>query len=102
MLKPLLSLVAAILFTTGCAATAQDTPPGEVVLRVGDQKGGAKALLTAAGLLNDFPYKIEWSTFTSGPPIMKSSCTVEWLTPSGSRSAGARASEGHSQAPERS
>jgi sulfonate transport system substrate-binding protein len=71
MLKQLLSLLAAILFTTGCAATAQDTPAGEVVLKVGDQKGGAKALLTAAGLLNDFPYKIEWSTFTSGPPLLE-------------------------------
>nr|WP_236703088.1 ABC transporter substrate-binding protein [Lentzea aerocolonigenes] len=60
-----------MLFTTGCAATAQDTPPGEVVLKVGDQKGGAKALLTAAGLLGDFPYKIEWSTFTSGPPLLE-------------------------------
>ncbi|NGY62064.1 ABC transporter substrate-binding protein [Lentzea sp. NEAU-D13] len=66
-----LSLLAAILFTTGCAATPQDTPPSEVVLKVGDQKGGAKALLTAAGLLNDFPYKLEWSTFTSGPPLLE-------------------------------
>jgi sulfonate transport system substrate-binding protein len=71
MLKPLLSLLAAILFTAGCSAAAQDTPAGEVVLKVGDQKGGAKALLTAAGLLNDFPYKIEWSTFTSGPPLLE-------------------------------
>jgi sulfonate transport system substrate-binding protein len=70
MLKQLLSLLAAILFTTGCAATAQ-TPPGEVVLKVGDQKGNAKAVLTAAGLLNDFPYRIEWSTFTSGPPLLE-------------------------------
>jgi sulfonate transport system substrate-binding protein len=70
MLKQLLSLLAAILFTTGCAATAE-TSQGEVVLKVGDQKGGAKALLTAAGLLNDFPYKIEWSTFTSGPPLLE-------------------------------
>ncbi len=66
-----LGLLAAILFTTGCAATAQDTPAGEVVLKVGDQKGGAKALLTAAGLLKDFPYKLEWSTFTSGPPLLE-------------------------------
>ncbi len=55
------------MLTTGCAATAQ----GEVVLKVGDQKGGAKSLLTAAGLLNDFPYKIEWATFTSGPPLLE-------------------------------
>ena len=39
-----------------------------LVLRVGDQKGGTQALLTAAGQLDDLPYTIEFSTFTSGPP----------------------------------
>jgi sulfonate transport system substrate-binding protein len=43
----------------------------KVTLKVGDQKGGSKALLTAAGLLDDLPYKIEWSTFTSGPPELE-------------------------------
>ncbi|HEX8865915.1 MAG TPA: ABC transporter substrate-binding protein [Lentzea sp.] len=68
-----LGLLSAILLTTGCSATTQssDTPAGDVVLKVGDQKGGAKSLLTAANLLNDFPYKIEWSTFTSGPPLLE-------------------------------
>ena len=42
-----------------------------VTLKVGDQKGGSKALLTAAGLLGDLPYKIEWATFTSGPPLLE-------------------------------
>jgi sulfonate transport system substrate-binding protein len=41
-----------------------------VVLRVGDQKGASRALLTTAGLL-DTPYRIEWSTFTSGPPLLE-------------------------------
>lgn len=68
-MRKLLSVLAAILLTTGCGAAA--SAPGEVVLKVGDQKGGAKSLLTAAGLLNDFPYKIEWSTFTSGPPLLE-------------------------------
>lgn len=71
--RKLLALLAAIIFTTGCSTSAQprDTPAGDVVLKVGDQKGGAKSLLTAAGLLNDFPHKIEWSTFTSGPPLLE-------------------------------
>ncbi|GHE85281.1 ABC transporter substrate-binding protein [Amycolatopsis deserti] len=43
----------------------------KVTLKVGDQKGGSQALLKAAGLLNDLPYKIEWSTFTSGPPLLE-------------------------------
>lgn len=42
-----------------------------VTLKVGDQKGGSKALLTAAGLLDDLPYRIEWATFTSGPPLLE-------------------------------
>ncbi|MEC3980904.1 ABC transporter substrate-binding protein [Amycolatopsis sp. H20-H5] len=43
----------------------------KVTLKVGDQKGGVKSMLTAAGLLKDTPYKIEWSTFTSGPPLLE-------------------------------
>lgn len=43
----------------------------KVTLIVGDQKGGSKALLTAAGQLDDAPYKIEWKTFTSGPPLLE-------------------------------
>ena len=41
---------------------------GELTLNVGDQKGGTQSLLQAAGELDDLPYTIEWSTFTSGPP----------------------------------
>jgi sulfonate transport system substrate-binding protein len=39
-----------------------------LTLQVGDQKGGTEALLRAAGALDDLPYKIVFSTFTSGPP----------------------------------
>jgi sulfonate transport system substrate-binding protein len=39
-----------------------------VTLQVGDQKGGTEALLRAANALADLPYKIAFSTFTSGPP----------------------------------
>lgn len=39
-----------------------------VTLQVGDQKGGTEALLRAAGVLDDLPYKVAFSTFTSGPP----------------------------------
>ncbi|GAB2996055.1 ABC transporter substrate-binding protein [Amycolatopsis acidiphila] len=43
----------------------------KVTLKVGDQKGNSQALLKAAGLLDNLPYKIEWSTFTSGPPLLE-------------------------------
>ncbi|WP_433266474.1 ABC transporter substrate-binding protein [Actinosynnema sp. CS-041913] len=68
MSKLLSALALVALVTSGCGAAASS---GEVVLKVGDQKGNSKTLLTAAGLLDDFPYKIEWSTFTSGPPLLE-------------------------------
>jgi sulfonate transport system substrate-binding protein len=40
----------------------------EITLQVGDQKGGTESLLRAAGALDGLPYKIAFSTFTSGPP----------------------------------
>jgi sulfonate transport system substrate-binding protein len=43
-----------------------------VTLNVGDQKGtGAEAVLSAAGLLNTLPFKVNWSDFTSGPPMLQ-------------------------------
>jgi sulfonate transport system substrate-binding protein len=58
----------------GAVAAPADVSPAAlsaVTLRVGDQKGGAQALLDAAGLDKDLPYKIQWSTFTSGPPLLE-------------------------------
>src|ERR1700742_4211311 len=46
-------------------------PPAELAgltLHIGDQKGGTEALLRAAHALDDLPYRVEFSTFTSGPP----------------------------------
>lgn len=52
------------------AAAAVDL--SSVTLNVGDQKGGSiQSLLTAAGLYTDLPYKVKWSIFTSGPPILE-------------------------------
>ncbi|HEX3288023.1 MAG TPA: ABC transporter substrate-binding protein [Mycobacterium sp.] len=39
-----------------------------LTLQVGDQKGGTESLLRAAGALDNLPYKVVFSTFTSGPP----------------------------------
>ncbi|OXS34302.1 ABC transporter substrate-binding protein [Streptomyces sp. XY006] len=44
---------------------------GSVTIDVGDQKGGSEAILRAAGELEDLDYKIKWSTFTSGPPLLE-------------------------------
>jgi sulfonate transport system substrate-binding protein len=45
--------------------------PTGVVLRVGDQKGGAQSLLRAANLLSGMPYRVEWTTFSAGPPLIE-------------------------------
>lgn len=53
-------------------AAAPATSAAGVTLRVGDQAGtGAEAQLQAAGLLGRLPFKIQWSDFTSGPPMLQ-------------------------------
>ncbi len=51
---------------------AGTTSLSDVTLHVGDQAGsGAQALLTAAGLIHKLPFKVAWSDFTSGPPMLQ-------------------------------
>jgi sulfonate transport system substrate-binding protein len=62
---------------TSAAATSSPSASGSVnlssvTLNVGDQKGtGAEALLSAAGLLSSLPFHVNWSDFTSGPPMLQ-------------------------------
>jgi sulfonate transport system substrate-binding protein len=54
------------------ASASSSTDLSSVTLNVGDQKGtGAEAVLSAAGLLNTLPFKVTWSDFTSGPPMLQ-------------------------------
>ncbi|WP_199931344.1 ABC transporter substrate-binding protein [Streptomyces sp. CB02923] len=83
LLLPLLLLPLALLLTAcGGASRANGSGggggtrggsdgKGAVTLNVGDQKGGSEAVLRAAGELKDLPYRIQWSTFTSGPPLLE-------------------------------
>lgn len=65
-------LVALLAVVAGCSrADGSTSDKGSVVLRVGDQKAGSKALLAAAGLLDGTSYKIDWKEFTSGPPLLE-------------------------------
>ena len=74
-------LLAVALMLSGCGGTATGNEGAvnddgsvdleKVTLTVGDQKGGSKALLQAAGELDDVPYEIEWKEFTSGPPLLE-------------------------------
>ncbi|OHU26869.1 ABC transporter substrate-binding protein [Mycobacteroides franklinii] len=78
--KSILSATAIVLSLAACtsgrddkgdSAVPQLVPVSELAgltLRVGDQKGGTESLLRAAGELDNAPYKIEFSTFTFGPP----------------------------------
>ncbi|PJI94954.1 ABC transporter substrate-binding protein [Luteimicrobium subarcticum] len=71
--------LAAAAALSACSGSSEATTPGDpstvtstdlagLTLQVGDQKAGTQALLQAAGELDGTPYKIAFSTFTSGPP----------------------------------
>lgn len=75
-------LVLVGVLSTGVAlaagpASATPTAPAKpaatsgVTLSVGDQLGGIKAGLAAAGLLNGLPYSVDWHVFQSGPPLVE-------------------------------
>ena len=60
-----LALAAALLLGATVLASAQTT------LRVGDQKGNSRAVMEAAGVLKDVPYKIEWKEFPAAAPLLE-------------------------------
>jgi sulfonate transport system substrate-binding protein len=59
------ALVAVLLAVTTAASA------GETVLRIGDQKGNAQAVMEAAGVLKDVSYKIEWKEFAAAAPLLE-------------------------------
>jgi sulfonate transport system substrate-binding protein len=60
-----LALAAGLLLSFAVHASAQTT------LRVGDQKGNSQAVMEAAGVLKDAPYKIEWREFPAAAPLLE-------------------------------
>jgi sulfonate transport system substrate-binding protein len=58
-------LAAGLLLGAIASASAQTT------LRVGDQKGNSQAVMDAAGVLKDVPYKIEWKEFPAAAPLLE-------------------------------
>jgi sulfonate transport system substrate-binding protein len=60
-----LALAAGLLLGTAVLAPAQTT------LRVGDQKGNSQAVMEAAGVLKDIPYRIEWKEFPAAAPLLE-------------------------------
>ncbi|MEU4269717.1 ABC transporter substrate-binding protein [Streptomyces sp. NPDC026092] len=71
LLLPLALLASACSSPSSADSGSNSDGKGSVVLNVGDQKGGSEAVLRAAGELDDLPYRIQWSTFTSGPPLLE-------------------------------
>ena len=73
-------LVAVVALVAGCVSRTDNSGATQapatvalselagVTLQVGDQKGNTEALLRAAGALDNLPYQVVFSTFTSGPP----------------------------------
>jgi sulfonate transport system substrate-binding protein len=79
---PLLALLATV--ATVAAGCGSDTSSGEgptvakpaasaqgVTLRVGVQKDGIRPLLKRSGVLAGVPYKIQYSVFAFGPPLVE-------------------------------
>jgi sulfonate transport system substrate-binding protein len=64
---------AATLFLAGLieAKTARAAGSSEVTLKVGDQKGGSRALMEAAGVLADLPIRVEWYEFPAAAPLLE-------------------------------
>ncbi|MBI6923465.1 MULTISPECIES: ABC transporter substrate-binding protein [Pseudomonas] len=56
-------LAATVLATTFSLAAAAQT------LVVGDQSYNARAVMEAAGVLDNLPYSLEWKQFTAGSPV---------------------------------
>lgn len=82
--RPLAAIASVALLAAALVGCADDSTGNEdavrddgsvdlskVTLIVGDQKGGSKALLQAAGLLDDVDYEVEWKEFSSGPPLLE-------------------------------
>src|SRR6201987_6464462 len=59
------------LFGAGLLLRAIASAPAQTTLRVGDQKGNSQAVMEAAGVLKDVPYKIEWKEFPAAAPLLE-------------------------------
>src|ERR1700694_3927243 len=59
------------IFVTGLLLSAIASAAAQTTLRVGDQKGNSQAVMEAAGVLKDMPYKIEWKEFPAAAPLLE-------------------------------
>src|SRR6202034_4503454 len=59
------------IFLAGFLLSAIASASAQTTLRVGDQKGNSQAVMEAAGVLRDVPYKIEWKEFPAAAPLLE-------------------------------
>src|SRR5258708_22876352 len=59
------------LLTAGLLLSAIASVCAQTTLRVGDQKGNSQAVMEAAGVLKDVPYRIEWKEFPAAAPLLE-------------------------------
>lgn len=71
LLLPLALLLTACGGSSSANSGGSTAGTGSLTLNVADQKGGYEAILRASGEPDDLGYHIEWSTFTSGPPLLE-------------------------------
>jgi sulfonate transport system substrate-binding protein len=77
--RMLIAAVAAALAVAGCGSESDEdlavakpaSSPEGVTLRVGVQKDGVRSILEQSGQLESLPYKITFSTFAFGPPLVE-------------------------------
>jgi sulfonate transport system substrate-binding protein len=53
------------------SSAAVGTARADTVLRVGDQRGNQRAVMTAANMLHDVPYQIAWHEFPAAAPLIE-------------------------------
>src|SRR5437764_1369263 len=51
--------------------TSSAGTPSDTALKIGDQKGGSQAVMEAAGVLKDLPYRVEWRQFPAAAPLLE-------------------------------
>src|ERR1700710_1473980 len=60
-----------VLLTAAVGSTMARNGSAAGGLRVGDQRGNQRAVLEAANLLRNVPYKIEWHEFPAAAPLIE-------------------------------
>jgi sulfonate transport system substrate-binding protein len=60
-----------LIVTAALFAAVLSSAHAETTLIVGDQKGNARAVMEASGVLKDVPYKIEWKEFAAAAPLLE-------------------------------